>query len=242
MNRPERILVFKTAYLGITFVLSHLLQIVLMLLQAAVIVLALSFVSADLAELAISLSLCPIAVAMHRDILLGEPIAAASYFPIFATGRIWKFLGFGILAAICVTVFASLGSVGVARVMRALSLASGQPIELFLIVPFSLIGTLVIANFTFVLPAVAVDQYRGIWAAKRMLSGNYWRVIAALTIVGLIGTVLNAALFFIDFSGLATVPRLLVIYAIIAAIALSMLIAPATLSFAYSSVLARQTS
>ena len=252
MQSPEKIPVLKTVSLGVTYVLSHVLQIALMLLQAAIIVIGAYFLfetilgpdlSEELLEPVIGLALCPIAVAIHRDILLGEPIGAASYFPSFATGRVWKFWGFGILASVCAAVIVVLGSLIFSGLLRAFLPPMTLMADFILLFSFLIVASLLIARFVFVLPAVATDQFSGIWDAKNMLSGNYWRVMGALPIVGVVAAILNISLLFID-SGIIGLPASLsqiAIYLIAIAIALAALVGPATLSFAYSKVLSRQS-
>ena len=168
MQSPEKIPVLRTVSLGVTYVLSHVLQIALMLLQGAIIVIGAYILfetifgpdlSEELLEPVIGLVLCPIAVAIHRDILLGEAIAAASYFPSFATARVWKFWGFGILASVCAAVIVVLGSLILSGLLRAFLPSMTLMADFILLFSFIVVASLLIARFVFVLPAVAVDQY-----------------------------------------------------------------------------------
>ena len=245
MKAQQRIPVFKTVSLGISFVVRHALQILLMLLQAAFVAFTLAFafekLFSDLAakgvfEIAFGLVLCPIAVAIHREIILDEPIFAKNYFRSFATSRVWKFWGFGIAASICGALLAGFGSLAVAALMNALSLHMGPLIGILLLGIFNFIAALIIARFAFTLPAVATDQFDGIWSAKRMMSGNYWRVIGALSVVGFIVAIFNSGLMFMQYSSLPGISTVVVMYAVGTGMILSMLVMPAVLSFAYSSL------
>jgi hypothetical protein len=153
--------------LAFDFYVTNFTQLFLLVLQ----VFFLGYLAEKIFESDLILSLiygalvAPLSVAVHRAIVLQEPLDASQYLASFRHGRVWRFIGYGVLIAVLI----------------------------FLIVmPFYLIagaglfmGSMSGLRFAFVWPAIATDQFQSLGDSGRQMRGMIWKVLGALIVVGL---------------------------------------------------------
>ena len=136
--------------------------------------------------------LVPLSVAVHRAIILQEPLDASQYLPSFRHGRVWKFFGYGVLfsliAFLIFWAFALIAGTGLFAGALSMDRGGGVGVALvfgFAILLVSAIGFSLLLRFTFVWPAIATDQFRSLGDCGRQMRGMIWKVLGALIVVGL---------------------------------------------------------
>jgi hypothetical protein len=173
--------------------------------------------------------LAPLSVAVHRAIVLQEPLDASQYLPSFRHRRVWKFFGYGLLFALFLFLIVTPFSIfaGAGLFIGAMSGGSGSQFGAVILIGIA-IGAFVLLRFTFVWPAIATDQFQSLGDSGRQMRGMTWIVLGALIAVGLPLIVLGFLAEFIRFlSRVNDVASLLWLP-----------MGPAVLSFAYVSATA----
>jgi hypothetical protein len=130
--------------------------------------------------------LAPLSVAVHRAIVLHQPLDASQYLPSFRHGRVWKFFGYGVLFALFLFLIVSLFSIiaGAGLFVGAMSGGSGSLFGAVILIGIA-IGVFLMLRFAFVWPAIATDQFRSLGDSGRQMRGMIWKVLGALIVVGL---------------------------------------------------------
>ena len=178
-----------------------------------------------LTNLIYGLALAPVSVAVHRAVVLREPLAASQYFPSLLQGRVWKFYGFGLLMALVFLAFL-FGAVLMAGVLSSDTIEGPSIFGLMLPSIASICAVLILFRFVFIFPAIAVDQFRSFNESRKLMRGIGWRVFGALVIVGLPGGILQAAALRIENAAVLAI--------LFVASLLLVSLTPAALSFAYN--------
>lgn len=243
-TRSERLIrAWGIAGLAVSFLFTNIGQLFAYLIQAfmwsAAVELLLSSATQSilvnaLTVLIYGLALAPISVAVHRAVVLREPLDASRYFPSLLHGRVWKFYGYGLLMT--VVFLASTAVFVLVGAMFDIVLSSGTnegPSILGFMLPIIglICALLILFRFVFIFPAIAVDQFRSFNESGKLIRGIGWRVFGALLIVVLPGSILQAAVLGIENSAV------LVIIAVVSLLLLPLM--PAALSFAYNQAGAR---
>lgn len=174
--------------LAFDFYVTNFTQLFLLVLQ----VFFLGYLAEEIFENDLILSLifgamlAPLSVAVHRAIVLQEPLDASQYFPSFRHGRVWKFFGYGMLFALFIFLIVSLFSI-IAGASLFVDVMSGRSDSLFgaLILIGIAIGVFFMLRFALVWPAIATDQFQSLGDSGRQMRGMIWKVLGALTMVGL---------------------------------------------------------
>jgi hypothetical protein len=110
---------------------------------------------------------CPIAVAIHRRILIGETLSPLSYFHSFTQFRTIRFYGYTMI----------FGAIGFAAV--ALTAELGPYATAFA----ALIVLTVLFRLSLAFPGIAVDEHRSLQEAFHLLLGSAWRLFVATLLV-----------------------------------------------------------
>jgi hypothetical protein len=173
--------------LAFDFYVTNFTQLFLLVLQ----VFFLAYLAEEIFESDLILSLiygailAPLSVAVHRAIVLAEPLDASQYFPSFRYGRVWKFFGYGVLIALfgflIVTLFSIIAGAGL--FMGAMSDGSGSQFGVAILIVGIAIAVFMLLRFAFVWPAIATDQFQSLGDSARQMRGMTWKVLGALIMV-----------------------------------------------------------
>ena len=152
-----------------------------------------------IANLASFVGLSAIAVAWHRHVILGEPLAGP-FAPV--NGRVGRYLLLGVL----VSLLASLPGILIVTVAGAFADA-GQPggfLTALALAAAFFAAVMVFARLQLVFPSIAIGDPAGLRGSWEMTRGNGGRLLAGLllTIMPVIGAVLLAQLIGAAFNGL----------------------------------------
>ena len=174
--------------LAINFLVTNLGQLFVLVLQAFLLGAVAEFIFSR-SELFVGLIygalFAPVSVAIHRAIVLQEPLDATQYLPSFRHVRVWKFLGYGVLFGVAFFLLVALVSVVAGGAILA-SMNGGFDSSLNVLIIVGLaIGIYVLIRFAFVWPAIATDQFRSLRDSGKRMRGMAWRVFGALLIVSL---------------------------------------------------------
>ena len=174
--------------LAFDFYVTNFTQLFLLVLQ----VFFLAYLAEEIFEGDLILSLiygailAPLSVAVHRAIVLQEPLDASQYLPSFRYGRVWKFFGYGVLIALfgflIVTLFSIIAGAGL--FMGAMSDGSGSQFGVAILIAIA-IAVVLLLRFAFVWPAIATDQFQSLGDSARQMRGMSWKVLGALIMVAL---------------------------------------------------------
>lgn len=149
----------------------------------------------------------PLAITVHRQILLGEPISLRTYFASFTLLRYGRFFLYG-LALLAIQ---GIGT-GVLTAADA-SLVEPNTLNVLLSLLVSLALFAFVFGFFLTFPAIAVDEFKSLMASHKMMRGSVWRTffamvlavlplqlagfilgMAALTAPGWVASILNLAI------------------------------------------------
>jgi len=225
-TNPERhVRPLITVALAVQFVIKNLGQLLAMIVQAAVLGVATAvfidlITQSDMPEgpviLILGIAFAPISVAIHRAVVLHEPLSASKYVSSFLHARVWKFVGCGILMFVLLVIAVSIPLLG---------MDFENPSSLPYLIPglAMLCMMALYLRFAFIFPAIATDQRRPFKDARERMRGNGWRVFGALLLVGLPGGMLR----FITFDNVA----ILIIVILLSVLWIPLM--PSVLSFAY---------
>jgi hypothetical protein len=174
--------------LAFDFYVTNFTQLFLLVLQ----VFFLGYLAEKIFESDLILSLiygalvAPLSVAVHRAIVLQEPLDASQYLASFRHGRVWKFIGYGVLIAVLIflIVMPFYLIAGAGLFMGSMSGGSGLQFAAAILIGIP-IGVLFLLRFAFVWPAIATDQFQSLGDSGRQMRGMIWKVLGALIVVGL---------------------------------------------------------
>ena len=152
-----------------------------------------------IADLASFVGLSAIAVAWHRHVILGEPLAGPLA-PV--NGRVGRYLLLGVL----VSLLASVPGILIVSVVGAVGgIGEGASLASLLALAAAFFAAvMVFARLQLVFPSVAIGDPAGLRGSWQMTSGNGGRLLSGLllTILPVIGAVLLAQLIGAAFNGL----------------------------------------
>ena len=171
-DNPVPLGIGRTLALSIYFFGKNFLPIIGLLAQLLVVVIGLVILTSlpfdlkpyevpILTDLVIFIAFAPISIAVHRAIVLQEPIEATKYFSSFLQKRVWQFAGFAVLYAVPV--------------------GMGARVEPLVAVPIAAY----LFGFSYVFPAVAVDEFQSLARSRKLMQGSMWRVFWCFLIVNI---------------------------------------------------------
>lgn len=184
----ENLSISRTVALGLSFCGSNLVPLALLNLQyglvvylsTVVLVPALLFeqmmVGVGVYTLIGVFSWCPVAIAIHRGILVDEPIKPLKYFPAFANRRTLRFFGYSVLFTV-IFMGAFLLPIFFLELFEFQAFVPFAQLIAFVVVVGFLVGVLL----TF--PGIALDEYQSLRRARELLEGSVWRLFWATVLV-----------------------------------------------------------
>lgn len=135
--------------------------------------------ASGLENVLLAIVFAPFAVAVHRAIVLQEPIKPARYFQIFLQRRVWRFVGYEALFLLVLGI-----GVVIPIIIGSLILGGADASPVVGTALILAVGAYVF-GFSFVFPAVAVDEFQSLAHSRNLMQGSMWRVFWCLVIITL---------------------------------------------------------
>ena len=137
-------------------------------------------------QLITAIGAAPISIAIHRGIILQEPIKPSIYFPEFLLSRTWKFIGYEILLPGLVAMGGLLAGLLTLLIITAVGGSTTTEDLNPLIILMPIIGVIAagvfVFRFIFLLPAIATNQFESRRQCYRLMSGLRWQTFGALLV------------------------------------------------------------
>lgn len=185
----------------------------------------LQFLPVDISSWIASISFAPVSVLIHRRIVLGQEMYQKHYLLEFGQGRLWRFIGWGVLASLLIGALALLGFG--AAVLASMFLEANALILMGLgPAAFAFAAVAFLFRYAFTFPAVATDNFQSLRDVRNLMRGLTFKVFVVMLVIVLVGTIVTTLAEFTD-SIIIGFP-LLVLSVYFAALV------PAALSFAYT--------
>lgn len=222
--------IMRTLGTAFEFMVIFFWQITGLLIQASLLAIAFDMALRHLfgleaASWLATIFFAPVSVAIHRAIVLGQTLNAKHYLLKLLQGRVWRFIGWGLLAGFIIGVFALLG-VGLA--FQITKVFGDAQTVLVLLAPllFVLAALAYLFRYAFIFPAIATDNFQSLNDVKKLMTGLTLKVFSVMLMIALVGAILATMLKSTDS----------MIYWLILLVSLFYLaaLAPAALSVAYN--------
>jgi len=227
---PQKVPVFLTVASAYTFLFQNFVQILLCVLAGFTVLIAGVVVPVTqltlpvsaivvLANVVFVFAFAPVAILVHRSIILEEKISIVSYFQTYRAKRAWLFVALVML---------------ITATPNMIFYLVGIPFGVSVALLVGVIGlALFLFRFSFAIPASATDHYAGLGEARDQMDGCFFRTLAAF-IVASVPAIALILLIAVLIGGFSQLP-LVVVDRIsnFIGIAFSVSLYPAILSYAW---------